>query len=201
MVYERMKNKSLSFKSFISISLFWATAVFGQSNNLNSNKDVANNDSYIEENDAQSVINDNTIDGQKKFVNDLMSVAGYKVDEIIVYQNLPNFAKIFRVIFNEETQSGFIFIRWDKKKKENYVANKMIDPQIYYNLKVAKEIMRQQTDKKAFNIDDVALQAPDQETLSAEDLEGLRQEYDLKQEEKKLKELEKARNKKKRKKN
>lgn len=201
MVYGRIENKSLSFKSFISISLFWATAVFGQSNNLNSNKDVANNDSYIEENDAQSVINDNTIDGQKKFVNDLMSVAGYKVDEIIVYQNLPNFAKIFRVIFNEETQSGFIFIRWDKKKKENYVANKMIDPQIYYNLKVAKEIMRQQTDKKAFNIDDVALQAPDQETLSAEDLEGLRQEYDLKQEEKKLKELEKASNKKKRKKN
>lgn len=201
MVYGRIENKSLSFKSFISISLFWATAVFGQSNNLNSNKDVANNDSYIEDNDAQSVINDNTIDGQKKFVNDLMSVAGYKVDEIIVYQNLPNFAKIFRVIFNEETQSGFIFIRWDKKKKENYVANKMIDPQIYYNLKVAKEIMRQQTDKKAFNIDDVALQAPDQETLSAEDLEGLRQEYDLKQEEKKLKELEKASNKKKRKKN
>ena len=77
----------------------------------------------------------------------------------------------------------------------------MIDPKVYYNLKTAKEIMRQQTDKKEFNIEDGALQAPDQETISSEDLEGLRLEYELQQEEKKLRELEKANKKKKRKKN
>ena len=77
----------------------------------------------------------------------------------------------------------------------------MIDPKVYYNLKAAKEIMRQQTDKKEFNIEDAALQAPDQETISAEDLEGLRLEYELQQEEKKLRELEKESKKKKRKKN
>ncbi len=88
-----------------------------------------------------------------------------------------------------------------KRKKENYVANKMIDPEVYYNLKTAKEIMRQQTNKRAFNVDDIALQAPDQEALSQEDFEGLREAYNLKQEEKKLKALEKASKKRKRKKN
>ncbi|MGB1448596.1 MAG: hypothetical protein ACPG8F_02035 [Flavobacteriaceae bacterium] len=146
-------------------------------------------------------VNDNTTDGQRNFVNDLMNLAGYAVDEIIVYQNLPNNAKIFRVIFNEESESGFIFIRWDKKKKENYVANKMIDPEVYYNLKAAKEIMRQQTNKKDFGIDDIALQAPDQENLTQEEFEGLREEYNLQQEEKKLRELEKASKKKKKRKN
>jgi len=76
----------------------------------------------------------------------------------------------------------------------------MIDQEVYYNLKVAKEIMRQQTDKKVFNVEDAALQAPDQEKITKEDLEGLREEYTLQQEEKKLKELEKASNKKGRKK-
>ena len=42
----------------------------------------------------------------------------------------------------------------------------MIDQEVYYNLKVAKEIMRQQTDKEAFNVEDVALQAPDQEKIT-----------------------------------
>ena len=54
--------------------------------------------------------------------------------------------------------------------------------------------------KKEFNIEDGALQAPDQETISSEDLEGLRLEYELQQEEKKLRELEKASKKRKRKK-
>ena len=48
--------------------------------------------------------------------------------------------------------------------------------------------------------EDVALQAPDQVKITKEDLEGLREEYTLQQEEKKLKELEKASNKKKEKK-
>ncbi len=181
----------MNIKCWITLLFFWGGTVFAQSINTN----------QTEENSNQGFINDNTTTGQKLFVNDLMSLAGYTVDAIEVYQTLPNYAKIFRVIFNEETQSGFIFIRWDKTKKENYVANKMIDPKVYYNLKVAKEIMRQQTDKKEFNIEDAALQAPDQETISTEDLEGLRQEYELQQEEKKLRELEKESKKKKRKKN
>ncbi len=180
----------MNFKFLFALLLLFGEIIVAQSTALDQTED----DPY------QGPINDNTTLGQKYFVNDLMSLAGYTVDEIEVYQTLPNNAKIFRVIYDEESQSGFIFIRWDKKKKENYVANKMIDPQVYYNLKTAKEIMRQQTNKKEFNIEDAALQAPDQETISSEDLEGLRLEYELQQEEKKLRELEKASKKKKRKK-
>ena len=180
----------MNFNHISLLFLFCGGIILAQSNHLNMAEEVA----FLDP------INNNTIQGQKDFVNELMSIAGYTVDEIIVYQNLPNHAKIFRVIYNEESQSGFVFIRWDKKKKENYVANKMIDQGVYYNLKAAKEIMRQQTDKEAFNVEDAALQAPDQEKITKEDLEGLREEYTLQQEEKKLKELEKASNKKRRKK-
>ena len=62
----------------------------------------------------------------------------------------------------------------------------MIDPGVYYNLKAAKEIMRKQTDKANFNTDDVALQAPDQDQINSSDLDELRSEFDLKNEEKKL---------------
>ena len=110
---------------------------------------------------------------------------------------------MFQVKYNDNLQGGFIFIRWNKEKNENYVANKLIDPGVYYNLKAAKEIMRRQTDKKDFSVEEAALQAPDQEKISPQDLEGLRQQYDLDQEKKKLQELEKAaaKNKKKRKRN
>ena len=74
----------------------------------------------------------------------------------------------------------------DKSKKENYVANKMIDPEVYYNLKAAKEIMRKQTKKANFTVDDVALQAPDQEQINSDDLDELRAEFELKNEEKRL---------------
>jgi len=185
------QNQIMNFKFLFALLILFGETIVAQSTDLDQTED----DSF------QGPINDKTTLGQKYFVNDLMSFAGYTVDEIEVYQTLPNNAKIFRVIYDEESQSGFIFIRWDKKKKENYVANKMIDPKVYYNLKTAKEIMRQQTDKKEFNIEDGALQAPDQETISSEDLEGLRLEYELQQEEKKLRELEKASKKKKRKKN
>lgn len=180
----------MNYNHILALLLLWGGITLAQSNDLYSTEEIV----------FQDPINDNSINGQKDFVQELMSLAGYSVDEITVYQNLPNHAKIFRVIYNEESQSGFIFIRWDKKKKENYVANKMIDQGVYYNLKAAKEIMRQQTDKAAFNVEDAALQAPDQEKISKEDLEGLREEYTLQQEEKKLKELEKASNKKRRKK-
>lgn len=143
-------------------------------------------------------INDNSSDGQRYFAAELMRIAGIKVDYIEVYQTLPNHARVLRVKYNEENQGGFIFIRWDKQKKENFVANKMIDPGVYYNLNAAREIMREQTNKIYFKAEDAAMQAPDQETISPEDLEGLRQQYELDQEEKKMKELERA-NKKKRK--
>ncbi|MGB2165309.1 MAG: hypothetical protein ACPHYH_05635, partial [Flavobacteriaceae bacterium] len=48
------------------------------------------------------------------------------------------------------------------------------------------EIMRKQTDKANFAVDDVALQAPDQEQINSEDLKELRAEFDLKNEEKRL---------------
>lgn len=137
-------------------------------------------------------INDATRKGQTTFVYELLDLAGYNIDYIKVYQTLPNNARVFQVKYNEESQGGFIFIRWDKEKKENYVANKLIDPGVYYNLKAAKEIMRRQTDQKDFGVQEAALQAPDQEKISPEDLEGLRQKYDLEQEQKKLQEIEKA---------
>ena len=62
----------------------------------------------------------------------------------------------------------------------------MIDPGVYYNLNAAKEIMRKQTDKANFTKDDMALQAPDQIQINAAELEELRAEFDLKNEEKKL---------------
>ena len=131
-----LKQKlTMNFKYFNLLFLFWGSIILAQSTDQNT----------FEETVFQGPINDNAISGQKDFVQELMSLAGYAVDQITVYQNLPNHAKIFRVIYNEESESGFIFIRWDKKKKENYVANKMIDQGVYYNLKAAKEIMRQQT--------------------------------------------------------
>ena len=66
----------------------------------------------------------------------------------------------------------------------------MIDPGVYYNLKAAKEIMRKQTNKANFTVDDVALQAPDQEQINSSELDEYRSEFDLKNEEKKLQEEE-----------
>jgi len=86
----------------------------------------------------------------------------------------------------DSVTGGFVFVRWDKVKKENYIANKLIDPGVYYNLNAAKEIMRKQTQKAYFEVKDVLPQAPDQEQISEESLEGLREEFDLKNEEKKL---------------
>jgi len=63
------------------------------------------------------------------------------------------------------------------------VANKLIDPEIYYNLKSAQEIRRNQTEKKSFGIKDVAIQASDQEKITKNDLEMLREEYTKQQEE------------------
>mgnify|MGYP005754888657 FL=1 len=130
-------------------------------------------------------INDPSADGQRFFVEDLLDLAGYVPENIQIYQTLPNKARVFRVKL-DSVNGGFVFVRWDKTKKENYVANKMIDPGVYYNLKAAKEIMRKQTNKANFTVDDVSLQAPDQEQINSSDITELREEFELKNEEKKL---------------
>ena len=48
--------------------------------------------------------------------------------------------------------------------------------------------MRKQTSKASFSTSDVSIQASDQEKISEQDLIGLRQEFDLKEREKKLEE-------------
>ena len=140
-------------------------------------------DEYIEP------ISDPSAQGQRFFVEDLLDIAGYVPEKIDIYQTLPNNARVFRIKL-DSINGGFVFVRWDKAKKENYVANKMIDPGVYYNLKAAKEIMRKQTDKASFSIEDVALQAPDQEQINSDDLKEMRAEFDLKNEEKRLEEEE-----------
>ena len=134
-------------------------------------------------------LKDPSADGQRFFVSDLLDIAGYVPEKIQIYQTLPNRARVFRVKL-DSVNGGFVFVRWDKSKKENYIANKMIDPGVYYNLKAAREIMRKQTNKANFTTDDVALQPPDQDQIKSTDLDELRSEFDLKNEEKRLMEEE-----------
>jgi len=180
----------------LSFSLFMTFWGFSQESYTTSTDTGTSTEEFV----YKGPIGDHSKEGQMAFVLNLLDLAGYVIDRIEVYQTLPNHARLFRVRFDDDTNGGFIFIRWDKKKMENYVDNKRIDPGLYYNLKAAKEIMRQQTDLLSFGVEDGALQAPDQEKISPEDLEGLRQQYDLDQEEKKLRELEKANKSRKRKK-
>ena len=134
-------------------------------------------------------LNDPTVEGQTNFVEELMEIAGYNPEKIEIYQTLPNRAKVFRVKL-DSVNGGFVFVRWDNEKKENYVANKMIDPGVYFNLKSAKEIMRKQTDKANFTVEDVLPQAPDQEQINSSELNQFREEFELKEEEKRLEEEE-----------
>ena len=67
----------------------------------------------------------------------------------------------------------------------------MIDPGVYYNLKASKEIMRKQTDKGSFGIEDIGLQAGDQDQISKDELELFRQEFDLQEKEKEVEKLNK----------
>lgn len=179
------QKKQVIFKFYFLFILLGFGILTAQTND----QYFADDEQYAEEEYVEP-LNDKSREGQMLFVQDLLDLAGYIIETIEVYQTLPNNARVYRVKYNEKTEGGFLFIRWDKKKKENYVANKMIDPGVYYNLNAAREIMRNQTNKEAFTVEDIALQAPDQETISSDDIEGLRQAYDLEQEEKKLKELE-----------
>ena len=147
--------------------------------------------SQVERDEYLEPLNDPSAYGQRFFVQDLLDIAGYVPEKIQIYQTLPNQSRVFRVKL-DSVNGGFVFVRWDKVKKENFIANKMIDPGVYYNLNAAKEIMRKQTDKANFTVDDVALQAPDQEQINSADLVELRAEFDLKNEEKKLEQEEAA---------
>ena len=134
-------------------------------------------DEYIEP------ISDPSAQGQRFFVEDLLDIAGYVPEKIDIYQTLPNSARVFRIKL-DSINGGFVFVRWDKAKKENYVANKMIYPGVYYNLKSAQEIMRKQTQNASFSIEHGALQASDQQKIGNEDLDELRQQYDKREKEK-----------------
>ena len=159
------------------------------------NSGLAQDNYYEDENDFYeeevylSPLNDKSIAGQKLFVEELLDLSGFVLKSIEVYQKLPNHAKVFRVKLDSDEGGGFIFVRWDKKKKENFIANKMIDPGIYYSLKASKEIFREQTKKESFGVEDIALQAEDQEKINADELEQYRQEFDLKEKEKEVQKI------------
>jgi|TARA_B110000285_G_scaffold15203_1_gene14973 hypothetical protein len=137
--------------------------------------------------EIEGFYNDPSPETQYAFVQELLYVGGYVPEKIIIYQTLANHAHVYRVKLDSVT-GGFMFIRWNKKKKEHYLANKMIDPGLYYNLKAAREIMRKQTIQANFKVDDISIQAADQDKITDSDLEELREDYDLKQD--KIKKLE-----------
>ena len=140
--------------------------------------------------DIEGFYNDPSQETQYAFVQELLYAGGYVPEKITIYQTLPNHAHVYRVKLDSVT-GGFMFIRWNKKKKEHYLANKMIDPGLYYNLKAARVIMRKQTDQVNFSVDDMSIQAIDQDKMTDSDLLELREDYDLKQSEVKKIEYEK----------
>lgn len=133
---------------------------------------------------TEGLFKDPSVETQRAFVKEILSVAGYAPEYIQIYQTLPNYAHVYRVKLDSVT-GGFMFVRWDKEKKEHFIANKMIDPGLYYNLKTAREIMRKQTLNASFSVEDAALQASDQEQINESDLLELRSIYDKEEEEKK----------------
>lgn len=183
------QNITMQFKSLYLPLFFLLFFCF----NLSLAQDDSYEDEYetYEEEEYLSPLNDKSLEGQKLFVEELLDLSGYIVKSIEVYQKLPNNAKVFRVKLDTNNEGGFMFVRWDKKKKENYIANKMIDPGVYYNLKASKEIMRKQTDKGSFGIEDIGLQAGDQDQISKDELELFRQEFDLQEKEKEVEKLNK----------
>jgi hypothetical protein len=166
----------------ILFACFWLFPIWSQEDNYsNAYKDSEDEEVYL------MPENDPSTEGQRFFVEELLDIAGYVPERIQVYQTLPNKARVFRVRF-DSINGAFVFVRWDKKNKENYVDNKMIDPGVYYNLQVAREVMRRQTYQASFGVEDAAMQAPDQESVSGRELQDLREQYKLDQEERKLKE-------------
>jgi len=140
----------------------------------------AQEEEYTDEAAFYDVAKDPSPEGQWAFVQELLYTAGFMPDKVEIYQTLPNNARVYRVTLDSIT-GGFLFVRWDKKNKEHYIANKMINPGWYYNLKAAREIMRKQTNQATFSKEDVALQAADQTSISADELNELRSLYSEKQ--------------------
>lgn len=138
---------------------------------------------FGQEDIIEGLYSDPSLETQTAFVSELLYVAGYVPEKIEVYQTLPNYAHVFRVKL-DSVNGGFIFVRWDKNKKEHFLANKLIDPGLYYNLNTAREIIRKQTKKATFSVNDGSMQAPDQERIGGNDLDELRNEYDEKELEK-----------------
>ena len=132
---------------------------------------------------TEGLYDDPSVETQRSFVKEILSVAGYVPEYIQIYQTLPNYAHVYRIKLDSVT-GGFMFVRWNKEKKEHYIANKMIDPGLYYSLKAAREIMRKQTRDASFSVEEAALQASDQEQIEKSDLIELRLIYDKKKEEK-----------------
>ena len=168
---------------FLLLSCLWSPLIWSQSNDEYNTYEEVEEYLYPE--------NDPSSDGQRYFVEDLLDFAGYVPEKIQVYQTLSNNARVFRVRF-DSINGAFIFVRWDKKNKENYVANKLIDPGVYYNLKVAREVMRKQTNKASFGVEEAAIQAADQEKIGGGELQDLREQYKLDEEERKLKETQQS---------
>jgi len=138
---------------------------------------------YEDENyDILLPLNDPSSEGQMLFVEELLDLAGYVPENIVIYQTLPNQARVFRVKL-DSINGGFVFVRFDKKTNENFVANKMIDSGIYYNLQAAKEILRRQTDKATLTKNDVAIQPSDQERITRGELSNLREGFQVKEQE------------------
>tara|TARA_A100001011_G_scaffold277468_1_gene287193 strand:- start:4441 stop:5001 length:561 start_codon:yes stop_codon:yes gene_type:complete len=145
---------------------------------------ILSNSVYAQDNLLiEGIYDDPSLQTQTAFVEEILYVAGYVPESIEIYQTLPNYAHVFRVKL-DSVNGGFMFVRWDKEKKEHFIANKMIDPGFYYNLKAAREIMRKQTQNASFSVKDKAVQASDQVQISDTDLQEIREAYDLKEDEK-----------------
>lgn len=126
------------------------------------------------------VSKDPSKEGQWAFVQELLYTAGFMPEKVEIYQTLPNQARVYRITIDSVT-GGFLFVRWDKKNQEHFISNKMINPGLYYNLKAAREIMRKQTNAASFSKNDIAIQAPDQNTFSNKEINELRSIFNEKQ--------------------
>lgn len=142
-----------------------------------------------QENIMEGLYSDPSVETQYAFVQELLYVAGYVPEKIEIYQTLPNYAHVYRVQL-DSINGGFMFVRWDKVKREHFLANKMIDPGFYYNLNVARELMRSQAQKTFFTSEDIAIQASDQKKINIQDIQEIRENFELKEEEKRIEALE-----------
>ena len=107
-----MNSNTFKFTLISGLLLFW---------NINYAQEDYDYDEEYEEVEYLSPLNDKSLGGQTLFVEELLDISGYILKSIEVYQNLPNNAKVFRVKLDSANEGGFVFVRWDKKKKENYV--------------------------------------------------------------------------------